>query len=587
MRARSLTLIAALLLSGCAVSTSTTPAAVREAPPTEVGHGAASPAAQPALVSSAKGMVSAADPRAAAAGAEMLRQGGSAADAALATLLALTVVEPQSSGIGGGGFLVYDDGDGSPETYDGRETAPAAANETWFFVNGKPLDFPEVIPGGRSVGVPGNVRLMALAHRNQGRLAWAKLFEPAIRLARDGFAVTPRFREMLANNKETAGYTATGRALLYQADGTPKPVGTIIRNPELASFLEQLARKGPDHFYSGQNAAAIASAVSTARTNPAPMTVGDVIAYEAKQRPPVCGEYRGHRICGMGPPSSGGTTVFAILKQLERFPLGQLGPASPQSWHLIADSMRLAFADRNRYLADPDFISVPTTGLFDAGYLAQRSALISPDRALASAEAGTPPGAPRLAEGLTPEVISTSHFVAVDQWGEVASLTSTIESSFGSGLMVNGYYLNNELTDFSLVPNVDSVWVANRVQAGKRPRSSMAPTIVYGPEGKVRLAVGAAGGPTIIAQVAKAIIAMVDWNMTAQQALAAPVIYAPGDTVFLERGTALEAMAPALRAYGHKVGLRAPSFKANAIERVDGRWVGAADPRSEGAAVSE
>ena len=587
MRARSLSLIAALLLSGCAIGPSTTPTASREAPPTEVAHGVVSPSGRHQSAVSTRGMVSAADPRAAAAGVEMLRQGGSAADAALATLLALTVVEPQSSGIGGGGFLVYDDGDGTPETYDGRETAPAAADETWFFVDGRPLAFPEVIPGGRSVGVPGNVRMMALAHRDQGRLAWAKLFEPAIRLARDGFAITPRFRGMLANATETAAYTASGRALFYQADGSPKPVGTVVRNPELAGFLEQLARKGPEHFYSGQNADAIALAVRTAPTNPAPMIAADLARYRAKQRPPVCGEYRRHRICGMGPPSSGGTTVFAILKQLERFPLGQLGPASPKSWHLIADSMRLAFADRNRFLADPDFVAVPTAGLLDPGYLAQRSALLSPDRALASAEAGTPPGATTLAEGLTPEVISTSHFVAVDQWGEVASLTSTIESSFGSGLMVNGYYLNNELTDFSLVPTVDNVWVANRVQGGKRPRSSMAPTIVYGPDGKVRLAVGAAGGPTIIAQVAKAIIGVIDWNMTAQQALAAPVIYAPGDTTFLERGTALEAMAPALRAYGHKVALRAPSFKANAIERVDGHWVGAADPRSEGAAVSE
>jgi gamma-glutamyltranspeptidase/glutathione hydrolase len=532
-------------------------------------------------------MVSAADPRAAVAGAEMLRQSGSAADAALATLIALTVVEPQSSGIGGGGFLVYDDGGAEPATYDGRETAPGAANETWFFVDGKPLDFPEVIPGGRSVGVPGNVRMMALAHRDQGRLAWARLFEPGIRLARDGFAITPRLFAMLRNGRETAAYTPAGRALFFQPDGSPKPVGTVVRNPELAAFLEQLARRGPEHFYSGQNATAIASAVRTAATNPAPMTEADIARYQAQRRSAVCGMYRTYRVCGMGPPSSGATTVFAILKQLERFELDRLGPASPQSWHLIADSMRLAFADRNRYLADADFVPVPTAGLLAPDYLAQRSALLSPDRALAKAEAGMPAGAPRLAEGLTPEVVSTSHVVAVDRWGEVASLTSTIESAFGSGLMVNGYYLNNELTDFSLVPNVDNYWVANRVQGGKRPRSSMAPTIVYGPDGKVRLALGAAGGATIIAQVAKAIIGVVDWNMTAQQALAAPVLFAPGDTVYLERGSALESMAPALRAYGHKVELRNPSFKANAIERVNGRWVGAADPRSEGAAVSE
>jgi gamma-glutamyltranspeptidase / glutathione hydrolase len=567
MRARFLPLLAAsLVLGGCV---SATPL-----------NGVQPPSASP-------GMVSAADPRAAAAGAEMLRQGGSAADAALATLLALTVVEPQSSGIGGGGFLIYDDGGPEPTTYDGRETAPAAANETWFFVNGKPLTFPTVVPGGRSTGVPGNVRMMAQAHRNQGRLAWARLFDPAIRLARDGFQITPRLFASLGRSKTTAALTPAGRALFYQTDGSPKPVGTLVRNPELAVFLEQVARRGPEHFYAGQNAAAVASAVSNAPVNPAPMTVADLASYRAKERPPVCGRYREYRICGMGPPSSGGSTVFAILKQLERFKMGEIGPNNPQSWHLIADSMRLAFADRDRYLADPDFVPVPTAGLFDPAYLQSRSALIQPGRALAKVEAGTPSGARQMAAGLTPEVLSTSHFVAVDRWGEVASLTSTIESAFGSGLMVNGYYLNNELTDFSLVPTVDNDWVANRVQAGKRPRSSMAPTIVYGPDGRVRLAVGAAGGPTIIAQVAKAIIGVVDWGMTAQQALAAPVLYAPGDTVFVEKATALEAMVPALQSYGHKVQLREASFKANAVERLNGRWVGAADPRSEGAAVSE
>jgi gamma-glutamyltranspeptidase/glutathione hydrolase len=280
--------------------------------------------------------------------------------------------------------------------------------------------------------------------------------------------------------------------------------------------------------------------------------------------------------------------VFAILKQLERFDLAQLGPASPTSWHLIAESMRLAFADRDRYLADPDFVRVPVAGLIDPGYLAERSALIAPDRALATVTAGSPARAPRVTAGLEPAEAGTSHFVAVDRWGEVASLTSTIESIFGSGLIVNGYYLNNELTDFSLEPVKDGMPVANRVEAGKRPRSSMSPTIVYGPDGRVRLVVGAAGGATIIAQVAKAIIAVVDWKLDAQQALALPVLFAPGDTVFVERGSSHEAMIPALRALGHaKVEPREASFKGNAIERIGNRWLGAADPRSEGAAISE
>ena len=564
-------LLAAAALTGCA----TLPAATTARPASTRAH-------------LAPGMVSAADPRAAEAGAEILRAGGSAADAVFATLLALTVVEPQSSGIGGGGFLVYDNGGASPDTYDGRETAPAAARGDWFFVNGKALDFPEVVPGGRSVGVPGNVRMMALAHAKEGRLAWSKLFTPAIRLARDGFAITPRFFEMLADEKGTAALTAQGRALFYLPDGNPKPVGTTVRNPELAVFLDQLARRGPDYFYRGQNASAIVSAVNNAPVNLSAMTTADVISYRAKSRPAVCGTYRATRVCGMGPPSSGGVTVLQILKQLERFDLAALGPNDPRAWHLIAESMRLAYADRGLYLADGDFIDVPVAGLIDPGYLSRRSQLIAPDRAFANADAGVPSGAPKVALGLTPDVVSTSHFVAVDKWGEVASLTSTIESSFGSGLMVNGYYLNNELTDFSLTPTgTDGRPVANRVEAGKRPRSSMSPTIVYGPDRSVRLAVGAAGGPTIIAQVAKAIIGVVDWNLTAQQALALPVLYAPEDTIYLERGTSAEAMVPALTALGHKVQVRPPGFKANAIEWRDGRWQGAADPRSEGTAIAQ
>jgi gamma-glutamyltranspeptidase/glutathione hydrolase len=537
----------------------------------------------------ARGMVSAADPRAAEAGAEILRLGGSATDAALATLLALTVVEPQSSGIGGGGFLVHHGARGDLSSYDGRETAPMAAGGDWFFKEGKPLPEAEAVPGGRSVGVPGNVRMMAMAHAAHGRLKWARLFDPAIRLARDGFAITPRLHRSLASNRKRGALSAGGRALFYDPAGEPRPVGTIVRNPALARFLELLAARGPDSFYVGPNAFAIAAAVSSAELNPAPMTAGDLAAYEAKQRPPLCATYRAHRICGMGPPSSGATTVIAILKQLERFDLAALGKDSPTAWHLYAESTRLAFADRERYLADPDFVAVPAAGLIDAGYLARRSTLIAPDRTMASAPAGVPPGAPRVAPGVTVEVPSTSHFVAVDRAGNVANLTSTIESPFGSGLVVNGYYLNNELTDLSLVPSVDGVPVANRVEAGKRPRSSMAPTIVYGPDGKVRLAVGAAGGPTIIAQVSKAIIAVIDWNLTAQQAIALPVLYSPGDTVFVERGTAHEAMIPALVALGHKgIRMREPgSFKANAIEWRDGRWEGAADPRSEGAVAAE
>lgn len=561
-----------LLLAGCAGS----PANLAAAPKAETRF--------------AKGMVSAADPRAAEAGAEMLRAGGSATDAALATLLALTVVEPQSSGIGGGGFLVLDDGKGKIETIDGRETAPAAATPHWFEVNGNVLSVPQAIPGGLSVGVPGNVRLMEMAHRNHGKLAWKTLFGPAIRLARDGFQVTPRLRQALGRSRGTAALTPEGQALYYGSDGQPLPVGATIRNPALAAFLGRLASEGSTAFYAGDNAARIAAAVATAPRNPAPMTSADIGAYKAKARPPVCFAYRTYRICGMGPPSSGATTVGGILGLLERFDMAALGKDSPVAWHLIADAERLTYADRDRYLADADFIAVPVAGLLAPDYIAARSRLIAPDRAMATAAPGRPPGAPLArADTLNVDVPSTSHFVAMDSSGATVTMTSTIESAFGSGLMANGYYLNNELTDFSLAPERDGKPVANRVEAGKRPLSSMSPTLVYGQDGALRLAIGAAGGKTIPAQVAKAIIGVIDWKLSAQDAIALPLLFAPGgNAIYVEKGSTLEAMIPALLTLGHEdVTPRAMPLKANAIEVVGGIPAGAADPRSEGLAVSQ
>jgi gamma-glutamyltranspeptidase/glutathione hydrolase len=543
---------------------------------------------RPASLPHRAGAVSAADPRAAAAGMEILRQGGSAADAAIAVMLALTVVEPQSSGIGGGGFLVYhDEARGRISTYDGRERAPAGAGPDLFLgPDGRPLGFGEAREGGRSVGVPGNIRLAELAHERHGRLPWARLFEPAIRLARDGFAITPRLREALDPAGSVADLGAWGRSHFYRPDGQPLPVGTVLRNPELASLLETVAARGPDYFYTGPPAEALVRAVRS-HSSASTLTAGDLASYSAAERPVQCGTYRGYRICGMGPPSSGATTVYAILKQLERFDLASLGPRSPQAWHLFGESMRLAYADREAYLADPDYVRVPTAGLMDPRYLGERSSLISADRRMVEARAGTPPGAPRVAAAADGEVPSTSHFVVVDSAGNVASLTSTIEAAFGSGLTVNGLFLNNELTDFSFAPERAGVEVANRVEGGKRPRSSMSPTIVYGPDGEVRLAIGAAGGPTIIAQVAKAIVAVVDWRLSAAEAIALPQMTVRGDSLMVERGTWLEAMIPALRGYGHRVEAVAPGFKANAIERVGGRLVGAADPRSEGVALVE
>lgn len=544
------------------------------------------PAAPPA--STVSGVVSAADPRAAAAGVEILRAGGSAADAAIATAIALTVVEPQSSGIGGGGFLVHHHGATRGLTsFDGREEAPSSASPRWFLdADGKVIEDPSV--GGRATGVPGNIRMFALAHAQHGKLPWARLFDPAIRLARDGYQLTDRGQQAVAQwRREALALTPWARATYLDANGQPRPVGTTIRNPELARLMEEVAQMGPDAFYTGPIARRIVQAVNGAARHPAPMTTGDLAAYDAKQRDPQCGTYRGHRICGMGPPSSGATTVFAILKQLERFDLAALGPDSPEAWHLIAESMRLAYADREAYLADPDHVSVPTAGLMDPAYLARRSELITRGRALANVTHGAPPGAARTAFVLHEEPAGTSHMVASDRWGNVATLTSTIEAPWGSGVTVGGMFLNNELTDFHVVPEVDGVPVANRVEGGKRPRSSMSPTIVFGPDGQVRLALGAAGGATIIMQVAKSIIGVVDWGRSAQEAIALPTLTAAGPGIAVERGTALEAMAPALTALGHRVTVRAPSFKANAIERVGGRWVGAADPRSEGVAVGE
>ena len=531
-----------------------------------------------------RGAVSAADPRAAAAGIEMLRAGGSAADAAFATMLALTVVEPQSSGIGGGGFLIYHDQSRAHlSAYDGRETAPRAATPAYFLdANGQPRTFRDAVAGGMSVGVPGNIRLIELAHRRHGRLAWARLFQPAIRLARNGFAITPRLFNALAAQGSLGSFSEWGRQQFYLPDGTPKPVGTILRNPELAALLTRIARRGPQAFYSGPDGEALLRTVRNASRNPSTMTAADLTVYQARVREPVCGRYRVYRVCGMAPASSGGTTVLAILKQLERFNLRALGHDNPDAWHLIGESMRLAYADRDAWQGDTDFVSVPVAGLVNPAYLAARSLQISPDRSIPHVTAGMPPGTTRQVAGVETQEAGTSHFVAVDRWGNVATYTSTIESAFGSGLTVNGFFLNNELTDFNFNPMTDGQPAANRVEGGKRPRSSMSPTIVYGPDGRVRIALGAAGGSTIIAQVAKALIGVLDWDLSAQDAIALPQLIGMGDRVTVERGTALEAMTPRLQALGQTVVPIDPGYKANAIERVRGRWVGAADPRSEG-----
>lgn len=534
-----------------------------------------------------EGVVSAADPRAAEAGAEMLRRGGSATDASIAVMLALTVVEPQSSGIGGGGFYLRATPGGTVTSLDGRETAPQEAGPDWFLdEEGEPLGFMEAVLSGRSIGVPGNIALAAEAHERHGRLPWPELFEPAIALARDGFVITERFREFLSFAANRAAHDPLGQALFYDEQDEPLPVGTRVRNPELADTLERIAAEGPQSFYTGDHALALALDVAAATPGEAAMSYEDITEYEAVWRDPVCGEYRAYRICGMGPPSSGATTVFAILKQLESFDLAALGPDSPVAWHLFAESQRLAYADRELFLADEDFVPVPVAGLMDADYLLARGALISAERRMMEVSPGSPAGATQaLADGAEPVESGTSHFVTVDPWGNAVSWTSTVEGSFGSGHMFGGFYLNNELTDFSFRPEVNGQAVANRVEGGKRPRSSMAPTIVYDPQGRLVLAIGAAGGGTIPVQVAKALIGVIDWDLTAQEAIALPGLYAPGETITLEQDSPLLRFREYWEALGHTVAARRLPFKGNAAQLIGGEWVGAADPRSEGTAI--
>ncbi|RVT42367.1 gamma-glutamyltransferase [Sphingobium algorifonticola] len=536
----------------------------------------------------AQGVVTSADPRASDAGLEILRKGGSATDAAMAMMLALTVVEPQSSGIGGGGFLLHHDAKtGLIDTIDGRETAPAAATPTRFLgTDGKPLPFIQAWPGGYSVGVPGNVALMKAAHAKWGALPWAALFDPAIKLAEGGFDVTPRlFNALTGLQKIWADFPDAQK--LYWRDGAPAPVGTRIRNPALAAVLKDIATRGPDAFYTGANAEAISATVGNAPKNPVPLTVADLAAYRAKERAPVCGPYRSYTICGMGPPSSGATTVLQILGMVERFDMQALGKDNPRAWHVIAEAMQLAYADRETYLADRDFVAVPVAGLIDPAYLKARSRLISADKTLGTYAAGTPPGAQPRTAALSSEVAGTTHFIAVDRSGDIATMTSTVESGFGSQLIANGYVLNNELTDFTFAPEKDGAPVANRVEAGKRPLSSMAPTIVYDAVGKPVFTVGAAGGKTIIMQVAKALIARLDWGLSAQDAIGLGLVYFNRDGIILEQGTILEPMKGAMEALGHKVNVAKLGLKANAAALEGGRWVGAADPRSPGESRTE
>lgn len=539
-------------------------------------------------------MIVAAHPLAAEAGAEILREGGSAVDAAIAAQLVLNVVEPQSSGIGGGAFaLHWDAAEGALTSWDGRETAPASARPDMFLgPDGEPKPFLEAVASGSSVGVPGLVRMMGEMHARHGALPWARLFEPAIDLAENGFTVSPRLSVMLG----LFGDRLQGDAAETFAGplGVPLLPGMTLKQPALAKTLRAIAEGGPDAFYAGPVAEAIIASVA-AGDDGAVMTEADLAAYPAKERPALCLLYRARfEICGMGPPSSGATTIGQILGLLDHFPLPALGPTDPRARHLFAEASRLAYADRAAYLADPDFVSVPAKGLLDPGYLTLRAQSIDPDNAAAPyAKAGNPPWregrldyAPSPHEGRP----GTTHLSVVDAAGDALAMTSSIETAFGSGRMAAGFLLNNQLTDFSFRPEIDGKPVANAVAPGKRPRSSMAPTLIFGTdrsEGPI-LVLGSPGGSRIIEYVASTAIAVLDWQMGPAEAAALPhVSQRNGDQTQVEDGAAGDRIAEALTLMGHSVKRGAMTSGLHLIQRRDGALIGGADPRREGAASGE
>ncbi|WP_176157126.1 gamma-glutamyltransferase [Burkholderia multivorans] len=551
-------------------------------------------------------MIAAANPLATQAGYEMLKAGGTAVDAAIATQMVLALVEPQSSGIGGGAFMLYFDGK-TTQAYDGRETAPAAATDRLFYgPTGQPMSFYEGVVGGRSVGTPGVLRMLEAAHRANGKLPWRRLFQPAIRLAEHGFTISPRLATLIANDRYLMNDPAA-RAYFYNKDGTPKAAGTVLKNPALAAVLRQVADRGANAFYTGAIARDIVAKVRKHPTNPGLLSMQDLARYKAKVRAPLCADYRRSIVCGMPPPSSGGLAIAQMLGILEAMPdwqqIGAQKPVrnevgyepTPFAAHVFSEAGRLAYADRARYVADPDFVPLPGgnwASLIDKSYLAQRAQLIG-DNSMGVAQAGTPQGATlAMADDRSPERPSTSDIAIVDRYGHALSMTTSIEDAFGSRLMVRGFLLNNQLTDFSFVSTENGRPVANRVQPGKRPRSAMSPELVFDKKTKqVTLIVGSAGGPAIINHVAKALVGVLDWGMTMQQAIALPNFGSMNGPTQLERGRVSDALVEGLKGRGHDVQLVQMNSGLQGIQRlnVQGQtvWFGGADPRREGVAMGE
>jgi len=537
-------------------------------------------------------MVAAANPAASEAGLAMLRAGGSALDAAVAVQAVLGLVEPQSSGLGGGAFLLHWDATARTlASYDGRETAPAAATPSLFLKpDGSPMAFYEAVLGGRSVGVPGAIPMLAMAHARHGRLSWSDLFAPAIRLAEQGFPVSPRLSALIAAEGERLKRDPAASAYFHLPDGSPLPPGHVLRNAAYADTLRRIAAAGPAALLQGEIARDIVGAIRGAEANPGAMTEADLAAYRPIEREPVCSAYRSYRVCGMAPPSSGGIAVGQILGLLGHFDLASLSPTSPDAAHLLLEATRLAFADRGLYVADPDQVAVPTRGLLDPAYLTTRAQLLDRDRAAAAVKPGNPPWTRAAVAAPQPDEteVGTSHVSIVDRNGHAVSMTTTIEDAFGSRLMVRGFLLNNELTDFSFRPEVDGRPVANRVGPGKRPRSSMAPSLIFGPDGRLVLVAGSPGGARIISYTAQAIVAVLDWGLDPQAAVELPRVVTIGGPAELEEGTEAATLKDALEARGHRVMVRSLESGLHLIAiGPDGRLQGGADPRREGVGLGE
>jgi len=530
-----------------------------------------------------------AHPLAAQAGYDVLAKGGSAVDAAIAVETVLTLVEPQSSGIGGGAFLVHFDADQHRvQTFDGRETAPASATPDMFMgPDGNPMPWPKAATGGLSVGIPGVFRMLELAHSQHGVLPWDDLFSSAIDLAENGFEVTPRLARLLAGETEMPNIPGTQD--YFYPNGESLRAGEILKNPAYAHVLETVANDGAAAFYSGEIAKSIASTVSNAPFNPTPMTIEDIASYQAKERPPVCAPYRQYKVCGMGPPSSGGILVAQVLGMLSHFDLPSMEPYSAEAVHLLIEASRLAFADRALYVGDSDFVPVPVRGLVDRAYLRQRAQLIDPTKRIEDATAGragqhTWDWAP---DSDLEKGVSTTHFSVRDRYGNTVSMTASIERPYGSKIMSQGFLLNNELTDFSFRPTDKGHHVANAVYAGKRPRSTMSPTIVLDKNGAVVLAIGSPGGSRIAGYTIKAILGVLDWNIHVADAIAAPNIVSRGGPVDIESDTAAVDLKPALEALGHDVRIIAMNSGLHGIHVTSNGLEGGADPRREGVVLGE